>query len=80
MWPPAGKSAHRAAVPKKPTPGGLVQFNARVAQWVLDIFEEDAQERMRANPGQLTNKSDLMRQVLTRYAEDQRAAKKRTRR
>ena len=62
-------------MPKKPTPGGLVQVTLRLAPQVVDFYEDAAADEMRANPGQISTRADIMRRVLTQHAEERRAPK-----
>lgn len=62
-------------MPKKPTPGGLVQVNVRLAPWVVDAFDTLVEKDMTEHPGRLVTRADRMREVLTQYAEEHRTPK-----
>ena len=59
----------------KTLPGGLVQITLRIPPDVLDYFENAATVEMSEHPGRIVTRADLMRQVLTAYAEQRKPAR-----
>lgn len=59
-------------MPRKSRYEGLVQFNIRMPSDLLEALDAEVGEELRAHPGRMFTRSDLIREVLYRHVEGRR--------
>jgi Arc/MetJ-type ribon-helix-helix transcriptional regulator len=56
-------------MPRKPTDGGLVQFNLRLPPALIEALDREVEARRRETPGTMLTRSDLVRIALYELLE-----------